>query len=138
MESIAQAGFTVIELLATLAILTGVTLTVFAFIVQTDASIDRSGEKLLAYTIAYDKYQSYETRNFSAITQGDSGNGYEVEDFTSALPADLKPPRSAKVFVRNITPTLKKLDVRLTYQESNERSRTINLSTAIQISGVGR
>lgn len=134
----AEAGFTVIEMLATLAILTVVTFTVFSFMIQIDGTIDRTGERLLATTLTYEKYQQYETKSFTALTQGLSSNSYLVEDFTSSLPADLKPPRSGKVYIRDITPTLKKLDVELVYQESKNKSRTIHLSTSIQESGVGR
>ena len=134
----AENGFTVIEMLATLAILTVITFTVFSFMIQIDGTIDRNGERLLATTLTYEKYQQYETKSFTALTQGSSSNSYEVEDFTSSLPADLKTPRSAKVYIRDITPTLKKVDVRVIYQESKNKSRTINISTSIQESGVGR
>lgn len=133
-----QKGFSIIELMTTLAVLSIVTLTVFSFMIQVDGTIDRTEERLLATTLAYEKYQEYETKTFDDLPQGTSANSFVVEDFVSSLPADLKPPRSAKVYIRDITPTLKKLDVRLTYQDSKNKSKTINISTGIQESGVGR
>ncbi len=122
----------------TLAVLSIVTLSIFSFMIQINGTIDRNGERILATTSAYEKYQEYETKSFANLVQGVSASSYQVEDFTSSLPADLKPPRSAKVYIRDITPTLKKLDVRLTYQDSKNTSKTINISTGIQESGVGR
>lgn len=133
-----QKGFSIIELMTTLAVLSIVTLTVFSFMIQVDGTIDRTEERLLATTLAYEKYQEYETKTFDNLLQGTSANSFVVEDFVSSLPADLKPPRSAKVYIRDITPTLKKLDIRLTYQDSKNKSKTINISTGIQESGVGR
>jgi len=133
-----QKGFSIIELLTTLAVLSIVTLTIFSFMIQTDGTLDRNEERLLATTVAYEKYQEYETKTFNNLVQGTSASSFEVEDFTSALPADLKPPRSGKVFIRDITPTLKKLDIRLTYQDSKNTSKTINISTGVQESGIGR
>ena len=133
-----QKGFSIIELMTTLAVLSIVTLTVFSFMIQVDGTIDRTEERLLATTLAYEKYQEYETKTFDNLPQGTSANSFVVEDFVSSLPSDLKPPRSAKVYIRDITPTLKKLDVRLTYQDSKNKSKTINISTGIQESGVGR
>jgi hypothetical protein len=124
--------------MTTLAVLSIVTLTVFSFMIQIDGTIDRTEERLLATTLAYEKYQEYETKTFDNLVQGTSGSNYVVEDFVNSLPADLKPPRSAKVYIRDITPTLKKLDVRLTYQDSKNKSKTINISTGVQESGVGR
>lgn len=133
-----QKGFSIIELITTLAVLSIVTLTIFTFMIQIDGTIDRNEERLLATTLAYEKYQEYETKTFENLNQGASISNYEVEDFTDSLPADLKPPKSAKVFIRDITPTLKKLDIRLTYQDSKNSSKTINISTGVQESGVGR
>ena len=106
--------------------------------IQIDGTLDRNEERLLATTLAYEKYQEYETKTFDNLSQGVSASSYEVEDFTSSLPADLKTPRSGKVYIRDITPTLKKLDIRLTYQDSKNTSKTINISTGVQESGVGR
>jgi len=135
---VGQEGFSIIELMTTLAVLSIVTLTVFSFMIQIDGTIDRNEERLLATTLAYEKYQEYETKTFDNLIQGVSASSYQVEDFTSSLPADLKSPRSAKVYIRDITPTLKKLDVRLIYQDSKNTSKTINISTGVQESGVGR
>lgn len=133
-----EKGFSIIELMTTLAVLSWVMLTIITFMVQIDGILDKTERRLTAITVLYEKYQEYETKSFTNLTQGTSSNNYEVEDFTDDLPADLREPRSAKVFVRNVTPTLKKLDVRITYKESPSKSRTINISTGIQESGVGR
>lgn len=131
-------GFTIIELMTTLAVLSMVTLSIFSFLIQLDGTIDKTESRLIATTAAYEKYQEYETKSFTNITQGVVADDYERENFTASLPSELLPPREAKVYVRNITASLKKLDVRVTYQESPSQSRTINFSTLIQESGVGR
>jgi prepilin-type N-terminal cleavage/methylation domain-containing protein len=134
----ADSGFTIIELMATLAVLSVVTTSIFSFMIQIDNLIDRSEARQIATTAAYEKYQEYETKTFPNLTQGSSASSYQVEDFTASMPIQLRKPRSAKVFIRNITPTLKKLQVQLTYQESPTKSRTITYTTGIQESGIGQ
>jgi prepilin-type N-terminal cleavage/methylation domain-containing protein len=131
-------GFTIIELMTTLALLSWLMLTVFGFMIQIDNTLDKTERRLVATTTMYEKYQEYETKTFANLTQGTAASSYQVEDFTSTLPASIRSPRSGKVYIRDITPTLKKVDVRLTYTESPGKSRTLNISTGIQESGVGR
>lgn len=133
-----ERGFSIIELMTTLAVLSWVMLTIITFMIQIDGILDKTERRLTAITTMYEKYQEYETKSFATLTQGSSASNYEVEDFTDELPADLREPRSAKVYVRDVTPTLKKIDVRITYKESPTKNRTINISTGVQESGVGR
>lgn len=133
-----EDGFSIIELMTTLAILSWVMLTIITFMIQIDGILDKTERRLTAVTTVYEKFQAYETKSFATLTQGSSANNYEVEDFTSSLPADLREPRSAKVYIRDVTPTLKKIDVRISYKESKDKIRTINIATGIQESGVGR
>lgn len=133
-----ERGFSIIELMTTLAVLSWVMLTIITFMIQIDGILDKTERRLTAITTMYEKYQEYETKSFATLTQGSSASNYEVEDFTDDLPADLREPRSAKVFIRDVTPTLKKIDVRITYKESPTKNRTINISTGVQESGVGR
>ncbi len=133
-----QDGFSIIELMTTLAILSWVMLTIVTFMIQIDGILDKTERRLTAITTLYEKYQEYETKSFTSLTQGTSQNNYEVEDFVDEMPADLREPRTAKVYIRDVTPTLKKLDVRISYKETKDKIRTINISTGIQESGVGR
>ncbi len=133
-----QDGFSIIELMTTLAILSWVMLTIITFMIQIDGILDKTERRLTAITTLYEKYQEYETKSFTSLTQGTALNNYEVEDFVDEMPADLREPRSAKVYIRDVTPTLKKLDVRISYKETKDKVRTINISTGIQESGVGR
>lgn len=133
-----EQGFSIIELMTTLAILSWIMLTIITFMIQIDGILDKTERRLTAITTLYEKYQEYETKSFTTLTQGSSSNSYEVEDFTDDLPADLREPRSAKVYIRDVTPTLKKIDVRISYKESPTKNRTINISTGVQESGVGR
>ncbi len=133
-----ERGFSIIELMTTLAVLSWVMLTIVAFMIQIDGILDKTERRLTAITTMYEKFQEYETKSFATLNQGNAATSYEVEDFTDELPADLRQPRSAKVYIRDVTPTLKKLDVRITYKESPSKVRTINISTGIQESGVGR
>src|SRR3989344_3345922 len=102
--SLGNSGFSIIELMTTLAILAMLSMVIITFMIQTDNSMTRTEARLAATTKMYEKYQEYETKTFTSLTAGTATNSYEVEDFTSSLPPELLPPRSAKVFIRNITP----------------------------------
>lgn len=132
-----RQGFSILELIVALFVLTTLMTTVLGIFAQVDYLSDRSSDQLRANTLAFEKIQTYENRSFDNLTAGILANSYQVEDFSSTLPSQLKGPKTGKVFIKDISLTLKRVDVQIVYQDRRVE-RTVNYSTLIQESGLGR
>ena len=133
-----QYGFTIIELLITLMVLSIAFTSFMTIFLTIDGVSDRTFDLVTANDAAFTKMQEYENRDYLNIPVGDIASNYEVEDFTSSLSSDLKNP-SGKVFAQyeGLSLTLKRVDVRVTYEVGND-PKVIEYANLIQISGVGR
>lgn len=132
-----QAGFTIVELLITLTILTTAYIAFNSLFVSVEHISDRSNEFILANAAAAAKMQAYENTQFENINIADLQEEIEVEDFEPSLPAELNGPRSAKVYSTMLSPTLKRVRVTITYEDfaDGEEVTYVNL---IHESGLGR
>lgn len=136
----AQKGFTVAELLFTLFIV----LITFTTFLSITASVNQTTAKtedyLAANSVAFAKIQEYETKSFDAITVGDPADGFEVEDFSGSINAqvnnELINPRG-KVYVSPESSSLRKIRVELIFSDRGH-DRKIEYATFIQVGGVGR
>lgn len=133
-----EGGFSVLELLITLIVIGvvfGAFMTTFTSIQSINKkAIDVSGTNALAFA----KVQEYENKDFSDIaTTTPSGSLVEVEDFSSSLPTNLESPRTGKVYVNTMSPTLKQVVVDINFG-SGPTQRIIQYATLIQKNGLGR
>jgi prepilin-type N-terminal cleavage/methylation domain-containing protein len=131
-------GFSVVELLITLIVI-GV---VFGTFLTAFTSIQNINKKSLdlsaANTLAFAKVQEYENKNYTSLpTTSPAGTLVEVEDFSPTLPASFESPKTAKVYVNTVSPSLKQIVVTITFG-SGATQRQIQYGNFIQKNGLGR
>lgn len=132
-----QSGFSAVELLVILFILSIAFIAFAGLFITIKNTNMRAKMATEANRAAFSKLQEYENKSFDDITVGNIANSYEVEDFSPSLSTRLNDPKSGKVFVESVTPTLKLVKVQVNYF-SGIGDRPIHYSTYIQQSGVGR
>jgi len=135
-----KTGFTLIEVLISLFVVSTVVIVGFQILSLGNRVSARSRIILSANAIAFAKIQEYENKEFNNITNGVSGNNYEIEDFSTAAVSDSDgniKAATAKVHSEPISLSLKKLKVKVTYKVFSE-FKTIEYATYIQLGGVGR
>ncbi len=130
-----SAGFSVIEMLITLFIVTLAAVLLTNMYASATAYTDRATDLLTANSLAYQKLQNYENRDFASIPF--KLDGTPVEDFSSQLPSSLPPPHEGKVFISQQSATLKYILVRLKYG-SGGGAQTIEYGDFVQAGGLGR
>ncbi len=135
-----QTGFTVIEVLIGLLLLTILISVSLEIVLYSAQSNEKSRSYNEANTQVFAKLQEYELKDFTDIANGNSTNQYEIEDFSSEATANsngLLQGVDATVHSQPISGSLKKLTAKITYTH-NGQSRLIEYATYIQIDGVGR
>lgn len=124
-----QAGFTIVELLVTIAIV-GITT---ASLTSMFISIQRVQQQTLhvdsATRAAQRQIESLRNDNYASLTPGQTIN------FTSQLPSSLPPGSTGTVQVSQPATDLRRVDVTVTYKE-NGKPRSITLSSLIGVIGI--
>ena len=133
-----SSGFAVVELLITLIII-GVAFGAFMVTFTTIQNINKKALDInKANTQAFAKLQDYENQNFTSLpTTTPTGSLQEVEDFSSSLPTTFQKPRTGKVYVNTISPTLKQVVVSIEFGSGGDK-RIIQYADFIQRNGLGR
>lgn len=130
-------GFTVVELLITLLIIS----TVFGSFVITFTTIQNINKKSLDITtsniIAFAKLQDYENTNYLELPDPSSGSLVEVEDFSTDLPSSLRAPRVGKVYINSLSASLKQVVVSVDFGSGADQ-RNIQYASFISRNGLGR
>jgi len=132
-----QAGFTVVELLITLTVLSIAFLGFTTLFVNIESVSDQADDIIAANDAAFTEMQTYENTDFGLITVGAPQTEIEIENFESGLPQQLQSPRTAKVYATSLTPTLKRVRVTVTY-DNNRDGEEITYVSLIHESGLGR
>ncbi|RWZ79731.1 MAG: hypothetical protein EOT04_00520 [Candidatus Chaera renei] len=130
-----SAGFSVVEMLITLFIVTLAAVLLTNMYASATVYTDRATDLLTANALAYQKLQNYENRDFAAIPF--KLDGTPVEDFSAELPPSLPPPHEGKVFISQQSATLKYIFVRVKYG-SGGGAQTIEYGDFVQSGGLGR
>ncbi|HVI60713.1 MAG TPA: type II secretion system protein, partial [Candidatus Saccharimonadales bacterium] len=124
-----QSGFTLVELLVTIAIV-GITT---ASLASMFISIQKIQHQTLhvdgATRAAQREIESLRNDNYASLTPGQTIN------FTSQLPDNLPPGSSGTVQVSQPSNDLRRVDVTVTYKE-NGKQRNITLSSLIGVIGI--
>lgn len=131
-------GFATVELLVTIVTI-GIILGAFVTTFTTIQNINKKSRDIQRTNIvAFEKTQQYENTDFENIPGSTSpGVPEEIEDFTDELPSSIASPKSAKVYVNSVSPTLKQVIVDVKYGASSTE-QTIQYVDFIQRNGVGR
>lgn len=131
MNRLKQNGFTLVELIVAVAVVglmvVGVT-TLFITIQTTQRKTQlletatRAGEK---------KIEELRNINYNNLTAG------STITFTNELPSELPSPKTGTVAVSEPTPSVKRVDVTITYDEGSN-TKTVKQSSLIGVIGVGQ
>lgn len=133
-----ESGFSVVELLITLIII-GVFFGSFTLAFTSIQGINKKANDVMdANQLAFSKVQEYENKSFNSIpSTTPAGSLVEVENFSASLPGTLEKPKTGKVYINTISPTLKQVVVTIEFG-SNSSIRRVQYGDFIQAQGVGR
>ena len=133
-----EVGFSIVELLITLIII-GVFFGSFTLAFTSIQGINKKANDVMdANQVAFSKVQEYENKSFNSIpATTPSGSLVEVENFSASLPSTLEKPRTGKVYINTISPTLKQIVVTIEFG-SGDAIRRVQYGDFVQLQGVGR
>lgn len=126
-----QSGFTLLELLVTIAVFGFFVVGIINLYIGIEESQRKSYHLEVATRAGEAQIESLRNSQYGNL-EADS----EIV-FTDQLPADLPEPRSAIVNVSEPEPGLKKVDVSITYKDGRG-SNTVRQSSFIGIVGIGQ
>ena len=132
-----EDGFTVVELIITLVITSLFVVIFYQMYTAVNAINNRGYQLALSTKAGYAKLQEYENKLFSDIDTPGGQDSAPIENFVGELPEILGPDKTAVVSSASITPTLKAIDVKVTYT-SYGFPQIVEYTTYIQESGLGR
>ena len=124
-----QGGFTVVEMLVTLALFAILIPSITLGLSTLTQLNNRSRDLTLISIIAENKIESLRSLGYNAIQNG-------TVNFTSELPSELASPKSASYTVTE-NGGLKTVSVTITYNDY-KKSRTINYRSVVSETGVGQ
>lgn len=119
-----------IELIVTTVIIGLIVLAVYSLFITINGTQRSSRHLDLATRTAEQRVESLRNNNYTLLVNG------ETIDFSDELPADLPSPRSGSAVINEPIPGVKRVDVTITYRDSN-RDKTVQLSSLIGQIGIG-
>jgi len=130
MKKLKNKGFTIIELLITIAIF-GFTIPGLVALINTINGLnDKARDLSVLNSLAENKVESLRSISFVGINNG-------VYDFSNELPKGISSPKSATYTVSNVSSALKQIDLNISYNDYGT-TRTISYRTYIGELGVGQ
>lgn len=123
-------GFTVVELLITVAICGVIVPVLAAGLTQLTMVNNRARDLALANMLAQSKAELLRNAGYNSI-------GLGVVDFSGELPSTFSAPRSGNYTVTEPEIGIKDIAIQISYKEANNQ-RTINYETKISEIGVGQ
>jgi prepilin-type N-terminal cleavage/methylation domain-containing protein len=125
-----EQGFTIIELLITIAVVGILVPTLAGFINTLNRFNDRARDLTLVNSLAENKVESLRSIGYSGITAG-------TTSFDGELPATLGSPRSAIYTVTTPNTGIKQVDLSISYNDHGT-TQTVNYRTFVGELGVGQ
>jgi type II secretory pathway pseudopilin PulG len=123
-------GFTIVELIAGIVIL-GLFVGSVVTLITNNARLSQRGRSLVsANSYAENKIEALRSAGYLSLTNG-------TTSLTSELPVELKTPRSASQTIASATPSVKRVDLSITYNEQGI-NRTYTYTSYIGELGVGQ
>jgi prepilin-type N-terminal cleavage/methylation domain-containing protein len=131
MNKNSQNGFTITELLVTIAIL-GIFIPVLASFSSSLSTLNDRAQQISDINMtAENKIEALRSAQFTNLAVGGP------VDFTAELPASVHLPRSASYTVTSVSSNLKKISMTISYNDHGS-TRTLSYATYIGNSGVGQ
>lgn len=125
-----EQGFTIIELLVTIAVVGILVPTLAGFVNSLNRFNDRARDLTLVNSLAENKIESLRSVGYSGINTG-------TTSFVSELPVTLGSPRTATYTVTTPNTGIKQVDLTVTYNDHGS-TQTVNYRTYIGELGVGQ
>lgn len=131
-----MSGFSAIELVVMLVVL-AVAFTSFASSFNTIQVVNKKAKDInIANQLAFAKVQDYENKPYTSLQATTPlGTLVQVEDFSASLPATLKKPRTAIVYINTVSSTLKQVVVDVRY-DSGSNQHIVEYADFIQKNGL--
>ena len=130
-----SAGFSVVELIATLVIAALAVILVSNMYATAGRLFDRTDDLMVANSLAYNKLEKYEGYRFEDIPFRTDGQPQET--FDSEVPTSLPGPREGKVYITEQTSTMKYIFVRVKYGVGADE-KVVEYGSLVQAGGIGR
>lgn len=130
-KSHSEEGFTLVELMATIAVL-GIAVLGISTLYYNTQYIQRQSSHLDSATrAAQTEIEILRNNSYNALTPGDTIS------FTNALPSDLPASASGTVVVSQPKQGLRRVDVTVAYTDSG-KAQSVTLSSLIGVIGIGQ
>ena len=123
-----ESGFTLVELVASIAVIGIVTTSVVSLFGSIQSTQRRTAYMETATRAAQRQMESLRNNNYNNLTAG------QTIDFTAQLPATLK-NKTGTVTVSEPNPGLKRVDISIVYYEGTTQQQ-VNLSSLVGILGI--
>jgi prepilin-type N-terminal cleavage/methylation domain-containing protein len=130
MQQKTEAGFTIIELLVTIAVVGIMVPTLAGFVSTLNRFNDRARDLVIINSLAENKVESLRSMGFGALNNG-------TVSFTTELPVTIGSPRSASYTITSPNSSTRQVDLAVTYNDHGS-SRTLNYRTYVGEIGVGQ
>lgn len=125
-----EQGFTIVELLVTIAVVGILVPTLVGFMNTLNRFNDRARDLTLVNSLAENKVESLRSAGYTAIPTG-------TTTFTNELPATLGSPRSATYVVTTPSSGLKQIDLTVSYNDHGA-TQNVKYRTYVGELGVGQ
>lgn len=132
-----QTGFSIVELLTTLAVAILAVVIISSMYSSAGRLADRSDDLLVANSMAYGKLEKYENYQYSTLYSLAQTEDIPVEDFSAEIPTSLPGTREGKVYITPLSDTLLYIFVRVEYG-TTAVPRVVEYGDFIQKGGLGR
>ncbi len=123
-----ESGFTLVELVVSIAVIAVVITTVVSLVLTIQSTQRRTGYMESATRAAQREMESLRNNDYSGLTAG------QTIDFTADLPPNLKQGKGT-VTVSEPTSALKRLDITVEYYEGTAKEE-VKLSSLVGILGI--
>ena len=127
-----QSGFTIVEIIVGLVVLT-VFLYSIGLVINSTAALNDQGKDLtISSGLVEKKVESLRSADFVSLPPDGT-----VVDFENELPPSLTPPRKAEYTITDVNPSLKQVDILIEYRVGT-RTEVIDYTSYIGELGVGQ
>lgn len=130
MQKLNKSGFTIIELLITMAVF-GLVIPGLVGLVTTNQRLnDRARDLSTINALVENKVEGLRSISFVGVSNG-------TYDFSSELPETIAVPRSATYVVSSVSSSLKQIDITITYADYGQ-TKSLEYRTYLGELGVGQ